>query len=244
MKPVQDFSAADPAVRVWTENARPWVRAVRGCAVPGRQDGKDRAILSALAARKPRRVLDMGCGEGWLVRHAREALGCHAGGIDAAPPLIDAARRADPQGSYSVAEYARLCEGAWPSAAPERAFDAVVFNFALFSNPVSPILAVAATRLTKGGAILVQTISTETLPADRGEPVEGWRTETFEAFEGGPWAPMDWYCRSLDAWLLQAAAAGLTVSQTAIVRQDRPLSLLMVLQPQAAGQGQPLPGAR
>lgn len=235
--------AEDPAIPVWRDNAGPWTRAVRACAVPGRQDGKDRAILTALAARKPARILDMGCGEGWLVRQAREGLGCAAVGIDAAPAMVDAARKADPKGRYAVADYDRLVRGDWPDCAPQASFDAVVFNFALFSNPVSPILAAAASRLTTTGAIVIQTLSTETLPADRGEPVEGWRTETFEAFEGGPWTPMDWYCRSLESWLLQIAEARLVASQTAIIRQDRPLSLLMVLHPAAAMPVHPLPSA-
>lgn len=241
MKTERKSLARDPTVQVWTENAAAWIEAVRGCTVPGRQDGKDRAILTALAARKPKRVLDMGCGEGWLVRHAREAIGCQSVGLDAAPALIDAARRADPRGSYAVAEYDRLCDGDWPSCAPAGTFDAVVFNFALFSNPVSPILSAAASRLVPGGTILVQTLSTETLPADRGEPVEGWRTETFRAFDGGSWTPMDWYCRSLDSWIMEAEAAGLRVTQTAIVRQDRPLSLFLALQPSAARPEHPLP---
>lgn len=55
----------------------------------------------------PARVLDVGCGEGRLVRDLRD-LGYDVTGIDGSPTLVAAARGADPEGRYELADAAAL----------------------------------------------------------------------------------------------------------------------------------------
>ena len=50
----------------WERNAANWTRVVREGLIPSRRAGTDAAILDAIAERAPRRLLDIGCGEGWL----------------------------------------------------------------------------------------------------------------------------------------------------------------------------------
>ena len=57
----------------WHKNASPWTDAVRGNQIESRALITNRAIIEAVLSRSPRTVLDIGCGEGWLVR----ALGEH-----------------------------------------------------------------------------------------------------------------------------------------------------------------------
>lgn len=226
---LSDSTTTPRTLDTWHANASAWIDTVRGCSVPGRQDGKDQAVLNAIALRRPQTLMDVGCGEGWLVRHARTALGCEAVGVDGAPALIDSARAVDPGGEYAVADYDDLCAGRWPQPCSEKSFDAVVFNFALFEEDVVPLLSAAASRLSDRGVLIVQTLSVETLPADRGPAREGWRTETFEAFGTPGWTPMRWFCRHTETWLAQIRAAGLNVAQAATVRgPDAPLSLVIV----------------
>ncbi|HSK40392.1 MAG TPA: hypothetical protein VK943_11555, partial [Arenibaculum sp.] len=52
----------------WTANAGLWTQAVRSGAIASRRLATDDAVVRAVAARRPRRVLDLGCGEGWLAR--------------------------------------------------------------------------------------------------------------------------------------------------------------------------------
>src|SRR5689334_16320148 len=52
-------------------------------------------------------TVDVGCGEGRLPRHLK-ALGHKVIGIDGAPTLIEAARKADPDGDYRLADATAL----------------------------------------------------------------------------------------------------------------------------------------
>ena len=102
---------------------------------PERRLGTDRAIREAVLARRPRRALDVGCGEGWLCRSLTEA-GVDAVGIDASAPLVDAARAAG-GGEYHQLGYRDLV------AEPRRLgrFDAVACNFALLDESLDALAA-------------------------------------------------------------------------------------------------------
>ena len=66
----------------WDRNAENWTRAVRDGLIASRKAGSDEAIVSAIVARRPARLLDVGCGEGWLIRRVCALTGCEAVGID------------------------------------------------------------------------------------------------------------------------------------------------------------------
>src|SRR5687768_5760335 len=84
----------------WETNADAWASAVREQRIASRAAGTDQAILDAVRRQPAGRVLDAGCGEGWLAR----ALGAHGyevTGFDASEGLIDRAR-ARGGGTFSV----------------------------------------------------------------------------------------------------------------------------------------------
>ena len=82
---------SDQLRRSWIANASAWSVAVREHRIESRRTVTDAAIVAAVLAQNPRRVLDVGCGEGWLAR-ALSAHGIDVTGIDASAPLIEAAR--------------------------------------------------------------------------------------------------------------------------------------------------------
>jgi SAM-dependent methyltransferase len=90
----------------WDKNAGNWTRAVRDGLIPSRKAGTDDAIVRAIVSRKPSRILDVGCGEGWLIRRVSQSLKCAAVGIDGSAQLIENARQADPNSQYAVMTYA------------------------------------------------------------------------------------------------------------------------------------------
>ena len=92
-------------LQAWNANAAAWTAAVRERAIPSRIAGTDQAIVDAVRAVRPARVLDVGCGEGWLARRLHAETGCAVIGIDGSAPLIAAARAADPDGSYRLLSY-------------------------------------------------------------------------------------------------------------------------------------------
>jgi hypothetical protein len=68
--------------RSWNANAKPWARAIQTGSIQSRTLVTDRAIIEAVSSMAPRRVLDVGCGEGWLAR-ALSARGMTVTGVDA-----------------------------------------------------------------------------------------------------------------------------------------------------------------
>jgi len=206
----------------WDANAENWARAVRSGAIASRAEATDAAILAAVGARRPRALLDMGCGEGWLVRRLTQEGVAEVAGLDASAALIDLARAADPTGDYRIADY----RGA-AAAFAGRAFDVVCFNFALLDADAAQALADGRRLLADGGAIVIQTVAPD--PVCDGE--EGWRTEDFRSFPGERWRAMPWYARSLAGWRTAAAQAGLRVASAAHVGEPQPVSLLLTLTP-------------
>jgi len=69
-------------IESWDKNAANWARAVREGLIPSRRAGTDDAIVSAIFSRRPSRILDVGCGEGWLIRRICQLTNCVAVGID------------------------------------------------------------------------------------------------------------------------------------------------------------------
>ncbi len=204
---------------------------MRGGSIESRRTVTDRAIVEAACARRPERVLDVGCGEGWLVRRLASE-GIQAVGVDASVPLVEAARAAHPEAAcpaeYHVSDYAGLVGD------PLRfgRFDAVVCNFALLDEDVVALLGACGAALAPGGAVLVQTVHPWTGCEER--YADGWRVERFEAFGPDFTEPMPWFFRTLGSWLHAFRAAGLAVTslgEPGDPGTGRPLSLLLEGEP-------------
>jgi SAM-dependent methyltransferase len=212
---------AERLLASWHANAAAWAEAVRSGAIESRRLATDAAILGAVQRRWPQKVLDLGCGEGWLVRALAEQ-GLAAIGVDGSGPLVEAAARAG--GRFLRLGYAELV------AEPERCgagFDLVVANFALFEEKTLPLLAALRRIMTADGWLLVQTLH----PLAAGPPYEdGWRTEDFCGFGSGAWTPMPWYFRTLGSWIGVLREAGFALhglQEPAHPQERRPLSLLL-----------------
>lgn len=210
--PVLDEAALDAArmerlARSWDANAGAWTAAVtRG--TESRRAGTDAAVvhatIRALADSVPGTVLDVGCGEGWLIRTLRGE-GVRMAGVDGSAEL---ARRA---GARHLT-YAQIVEH--PSRLGGR-FSVAVFSFALLDDDPASILRAVASRLVPDGRIVIQTVH----PHRQAPPyASGWREEAFAGFGDAAFEPMPWYFHTLGEWLEQVHAAGL-----ALERIDEPV---------------------
>lgn len=210
----------------WESNATAWTAAVREQRIPSRRAGTDAAIVAACAAVPGRRVLDVGCGEGWLVRAiARESR--HVLGIDGSAGLIEqAAALPVPGVRFATVSYEMLIADAQAAAGP---WDLIVCNFALLGDPLSPLLGALAQRLAPDGRLLIQTVHPWTAMGDG--PYEcGWREEHFQGFGVAFPAAMPWYFRTLASWHRELEVAGLMLhAMQEPLHPDtrRPLSLLL-----------------
>ena len=221
----------------WTVNAAAWTSAVRGGHIASRRAGTDDAVLAACAAvlseadpgqgRRPR-VLDVGCGEGWLAR-ALATPTVDVLGVDGSAPLVAAARahEAPTAARFAVATYHELTDDAECAPGP---WDLVVCNFSLLGHPLAPLLASLADRLAPTGRLVIQTVHPRTVATD-GPYEDGWREEDFAAFAQPFPSPMPWYARTMASWVNELSAGGLRIVrmvEPAHPDGGRPLSLLLL----------------
>lgn len=223
----------DPSGRLarsWDRNAAAWTRAVREETIPSRRAGTDAAVVDAVARCAPRRLLDVGCGEGWLIRRVSQRLACDCVGIDGCAALVAAAQEQDPSGTYRVMPYEDLADRSGVLGEP---FDVVVFNFALLDEAVPAVLAAVVPLLSATGAVIIQTLH-PCFAVGEGPYRDGWRCEAFASMAGEDWAPMPWFFRTLSSWHAVVRAAGLAVRDIAEpldAGSQRPLSLLLTCAP-------------
>lgn len=222
----RDTPAADHESRLarsWRTNASAWTRAVREQRIASRRAGTDAAVLDAVLATGARRVLDAGCGEGWLAR-ALAAKGRDVVGVDASAELIAAANELG-GARFAVAGYADLDD----RHAQLGRFDAIACNFALLGEDLQEPLRALGRRLEPEGRLVVQTVHPWTACGDA-PYVDGWRVETFAGFGDEFREPMPWYFRTLASWLAAFAASGYVVervTEPVDAASGRPLSLLL-----------------
>lgn len=209
----------------WHRNAEAWTRVVREEGIESRRLVTDKAIVDAVLGLRPRSVLDVGCGEGWLVR-ALLAEGVSAIGVDAVPALIERASAAG--GRFQIATYADLIAG----HASHRV-QAVVCNFSLLgAASVDHLLAALPRYLDDDGWLVVQTLH-PWLACGEHAYADGWRVEAWAGFDVAFPAPAPWYFRTMASWIALFNATGWHVQQMREPlhpQHGRPASVLFMAQ--------------
>jgi len=207
----------------WHTNADAWIDAIRSGTIESRQQVTDQAILLAIMGRQPERVLDLGCGEGWLLRALADR-GIDSAGVDGDATLIEAARAAGST-SVHVASYQTLVEDEVDIG---RDYDLICANFSLLHQDIIPLLAAMQALLVPGGAMIIQTLHPWAVAA--GDYQDGWREESFAGFKG-QWQPMPWYFRTLSSWCNALDMAGfqlVSLQEPQHPQSPVPQSLLMI----------------
>lgn len=186
----------------WHHNVAPWTAAVRNEEIESRRLVTNRAIVDAVLSRSPKSILDIGCGEGWLVRALAEQ-GVRGSGVDVVPGLIDEAQRAG-GGDFQVMSYADIARGSLHMKA-----DAVIANFALIGEgATADLLRVTPTLLNPNGVVIVQTI--HPLMGTGEQPyADGWRTGSWAGFSTDFADPAPWYFRTMESWVTLFVTSGL-----------------------------------
>jgi 2-polyprenyl-3-methyl-5-hydroxy-6-metoxy-1,4-benzoquinol methylase len=211
----------------WLKNASPWTSAIRNNEIESRRLVTNAAIIDAVMSRSPRTALDIGCGEGWLVRALGEN-GIATTGVDVVPELIEHARRAG-GGEFHVASYESIAAGGLAMKV-----DVVVANFSLIGKEsVDNLLSTASSLLAPGGAVIIQTLHPLTASGD--QPYEnGWRKGSWSGFSEDFTDPAPWYFRTLEGWKELLATSGLCLvemREPVHPNTGNPVSVIFVAQP-------------
>jgi len=211
----------------WATNAAAWTKAVRNREIESRVRATDAAAIAAVVDRKPRRVLDLGCGEGWLA-NALAGRGFDALGVDAIPALIERAREGG-KARFEVAGYERIAE----SGLDGRRFDLIVCNFALFGEESVPKLLRRLPDLLAGdGSLVIQTLHPVVATGDQ-PYADGWREGSWAGFSDAFTDPAPWYFRTLGSWVAMFHATGLELvelREPVDPRTNKPASVIFVAQ--------------
>jgi 2-polyprenyl-3-methyl-5-hydroxy-6-metoxy-1,4-benzoquinol methylase len=198
-------------IRSWHSNAAPWTRAIRAASIASRRLVTDQAIIDAVAGVPCTRILDIGCGEGWLAR-ALSDRGMSVTGVDAVPELVAQAAampRAGASGSvaFHLQDYASIASRRWRGGP----FDAAVCNFSLLGREsVDSLIAALPHYLDDPGYLIIQTLhpvaACGELPYQ-----DGWREGSWSGFSSDFDNPAPWYFRTLETWTALVQRCGFDI---------------------------------
>jgi len=206
----------------WNRNTDPWVAAVRNGEIATRTLVTNQAIVDTVRACAPQTGVDLGCGEGWLVRALPEV---QMVGVDAIAGLVESARAAG-GGEFRLLSYEEIAEGKLALSV-----DLAVCNFSLIGDEsVSGLFRAAPSYLRRGGYLVVQTVHPVAACGDASY-VDGWREGSWAGFNSGFQDAPPWYFRTLSSWIALFETNGLRVRE---MREPlhphtgKPVSLIVV----------------
>lgn len=221
-----DEKFSDPEIlRSWHINARPWIKAIADGGIESRVLVTNKAILDAVLNIKPRNVLDIGCGEGWLAAKLSEA-GVNVFGIDAIPALIEKAQQIK-GATFSVCAYEYLSSYEF-----NMQFDCLICNFSLIGEKSTENAVAAAGKLLKpGGRFIIQTL--HPIAACGALPYrDGWREGSWAGFSEDFSKPAPWYFRTMETWKKLFSENGLeliTITEPVHPKTSNPASIIFDL---------------
>ena len=199
----------------WRQNADPWTRAVRDQQIESRTLVTNAAVVDAVLHRRPRTVLDIGCGEGWLTR-ALHARGIDVVGVDVVPELVERATAAG-GGRFQVASYEDIGRGAL-----DVRVDLAVANFSLIGKEsVDTLIADLPRLLNAGGSLVIQTLHPVIAAGEYGY-VDGWREGSWAGFSDAFTNPAPWYFRRIETWVRLLVHGGFRIAD--ILEPMHPIS--------------------
>lgn len=177
----------------WGKNVEPWINAIEQHEIDSRIETTNNSILAEIINLNPSKVLDLGCGEGWLTNELA-CINIDALGIDAIPDFIKYAE-GNKKGRFKVMSYEELSRGLL-----KEKFDLVVCNFSLLGeNSVQQVFKVIPSLLRKRGSFIVQTIH-PMVESNTGNYIDGWRKGNWNGFNSKFTDPAPWYYRTLSSW--------------------------------------------
>ncbi|MEW6024951.1 MAG: class I SAM-dependent methyltransferase [Pseudomonadota bacterium] len=209
-------------IESWQRNSDPWIAAIRNGEIESRTLVTNAAIVDTVRAYAPASAVDLGCGEGWLVRALPEV---KMTGVDAIPALVEQAQ-ATGGGTFRCLSYEQIADGELQLSA-----DLAVCNFSLIGKEaVEGLLRAAPSYLRRGGHLVVQTVH-PVLACGDAAYVDGWREGSWAGFNSGFQDAPPWYFRTLSSWIALFENNGLRIRalrEPLHPHTGKPASLILV----------------
>lgn len=213
-------------IKSWNKNALEWIRVIDNADIESRKFTNN-AILDLIGNSPAIKILDVGCGEGWLTR-SLGAMGKSVVGLDAIPELLENAKiKGD--GTYYQMSYEDIILG---KPIPEAPFDAAVFNFCLYQREgLGQLLKQVKKSLSENGYIAIQTLHPFFLLQNDLGYKSQWINDSWKGLPGNFTDGHSWYARTFESWISVFKKAGLQLHQLQEVTNDdhNPISVIFIL---------------
>lgn len=211
----------------WSENAAEWINTLNQEAITSRKITNP-AIVRILKKYRPSKVLDLGCGEGWLTRKLFEE-GITTVGIDGTLELIENAKSRGGANFY-VQSYEEIIEKGVIEEAP---YEAVVFNFCLYlKDEVESMLPVVADNLIDRKLVFIQTLHPLAFLSSEMNYENQWVADSWKGLTGAFTSPHQWYYRTLEGWMntfTNSRLSMLEISEPLLPDKSKPASIIFTL---------------
>jgi 2-polyprenyl-3-methyl-5-hydroxy-6-metoxy-1,4-benzoquinol methylase len=208
-------------LNTWNLNAKAWINTIANNGIESRRLVTNKAIEDVIISLNPGNLLDLGCGEGWLIRSLQEKLPTAAFvGLDAIPALIDQAKILSPGATFLVHSYQSIIQEQY---IPLNTVDLIVINFALFGEEiVLHLLKAIRSFISAGGHLVIQTLHPHVAHVE-GAYSDGWKQGSWKGFSDDFTSPAPWYFRTLESWISLFVMCGYSLKK--IVEPIHPVTL-------------------
>lgn len=208
----------------WQKNAKEWIKVIDNNRIGSRQF-TNKAIVNFLGELPFQRMIDIGCGEGWLTRQIT-MLNREAAGLDSIDALVQNAKEKGNESFYQMS-YEDISGG---ETIPNGPYDIAVFNFCLYEEEGLPELFNGVKKsLSKNGSIVVQTLHPYFLFHNGLEYKSQSISDSWKGLPGNFIDGHTWYARTFEDWFSVIQESGMKLENLKEITNDQQLPVSLIL---------------
>lgn len=216
----------DSIIATWEENAEEWIKTISEESIASRKF-TNKAIIDSILETDAEKIIDIGCGEGWLT-HTLENRDKNVVGIDGIETLLTHARNKSDAPFYRMT-FKEIGAG---ETIPQNPFELAVFNFCLYQKEgLVNLLIQTQKALVKTGTILIQTLHPYFLIEEQLPYKSQWMKDSWKGLKGDFKNGHAWYARTFEDWIAELKQIPNTIIAFKEVNNDlgKPISLIITL---------------